>query len=137
FTPEAYLPELGSTATGPRLRARVEVRPIQTLVAGPAPQLVFLATPTEVSLEWAPRLLERQIPVIDLSGAFRLAGGSPSECRDLYREWYGLDHPTPEWVARAEFGLSPFAALPALATGAPARLIANPGCFATSVLMAL
>ncbi|MDR3607000.1 MAG: N-acetyl-gamma-glutamyl-phosphate reductase [Oligoflexia bacterium] len=87
---------------------------------------VFLATPAEASLELAPALLARGINVIDLSGAFRLEAKN-------YPQWYGLAHPQARLLTQACYGLVPFAG--------PARdkpaLIANPGCYATSVLMAL
>ena len=50
------------------------------------PEVVFLATPNEVSARLAPQLLDRVIKVIDLSGAFRLAGPA------LYPAWYGFAH---------------------------------------------
>src|SRR5688572_28498428 len=48
------------------------------------PEIVFLATPNEVSAEIVPTILDAGIKVIDLSGAFRL--GEPS----LYPSWYGF-----------------------------------------------
>lgn len=91
--------------------------------------LVFLCTPNETSLEWAPKLLALGISVIDVSGAFRLKQHS-------YPEWYGFEHSAPEWLRKSEYSLVPFSDLRPLAAG-EARLVANPGCFATSVLMAL
>jgi N-acetyl-gamma-glutamyl-phosphate reductase len=64
------------------------------------------------------------VVVVDLSGAHRLARPS------LYREWYGFEHPRPELLREWSY------AIPELfrPTG---RLIANPGCYATAVLLAL
>ena len=92
---------------------------------------VFLATPAEVSLELAPKLFAKGARVVDLSGAFRLKGKTPAETKELYKTWYGLEHTAPELVAAADFGLVPFAG-----PIAGAKLVANPGCYATSVLMA-
>jgi N-acetyl-gamma-glutamyl-phosphate reductase len=91
------------------------------------PDVVFLATPNEVSAEVAPHILDQGIKVIDLSGAFRL--GEPS----LYPSWYGFAHERPELLGEAVYGL------PELCNGElrKARLIANPGCYPTSVLLAL
>jgi N-acetyl-gamma-glutamyl-phosphate reductase len=91
------------------------------------PDVVFLATPNEVSAEVAPAILDRGIRVIDLSGAFRL--GEPS----LYPSWYGFTHARPELLAEAVYGL------PEWCNGelAKARLVANPGCYPTSILLAL
>ena len=99
---------------------------IEKLIAA-APDVVFLATPNEVSAEVVPHILDAGIKVIDLSGAFRL--GEPS----LYPSWYGFDHARPELLKEAVYGL------PELCNGElrKARLIANPGCYPTSVLLAL
>lgn len=89
---------------------------------------VFLATPAEVSLELAPKLLTKGVNVIDLSGAFRLRA-------EAYPKWYGFEHTAAALLSKAHFGLSPFAG-PA-ASGGKATLVSNPGCYATAVLMAL
>ena len=62
--------------------------------------------------------------VVDLSGAHRLR--LPS----LYEEWYGFEHPRPGELERWAYGL-PELDLP------ESRLVANPGCYATAVLLAL
>ncbi len=91
------------------------------------PDVVFLATPNETSAEIAPKILDHGIKVIDLSGAFRL--GEPS----LYPSWYGFDHPRPNLLGEAVYGL------PEWCNGelSKARLVANPGCYPTSILLAL
>ncbi len=101
---------------------------------------VFLATPAEVSMELAPKLLKAGAHVIDLSGAFRLKGKTPEQTIALYKEWYGFEHSSPELVAGAHYGLVPWSG-PANKAGKPSSsapsLTANPGCYATSVLMGL
>jgi N-acetyl-gamma-glutamyl-phosphate reductase len=62
--------------------------------------------------------------VIDLSGAHRLA--DPAQ----YDAWYGFTHPRPAALALWSYGL------PELATP-EGRLVSNPGCYATAVLLAL
>jgi len=91
------------------------------------PEIVFLATPNEVSAEVVPHILDAGMKVVDLSGAFRL--GEPT----LYPSWYGFDHARPELLAEAVYGLTE------LCNGElkKARLVANPGCYPTSVLLAL
>jgi N-acetyl-gamma-glutamyl-phosphate reductase len=91
------------------------------------PDVAFLATPNEISAEIAPKILDHGIKVIDLSGAFRL--GEPS----LYPSWYGFDHPRPLLLGEAVYGL------PEWCNGelSKARLVANPGCYPTSILLAL
>ena len=91
------------------------------------PEIVFLATPNEASAKLAPKLLDENIRVIDLSGAFRLNDAA------LYPTWYGFAHERPVLLDQAVYGLTEFC------NGElkSARLIANPGCYPTSILLAL
>ncbi len=87
-------------------------------------EVVFLATPAEVSLELAPKILAAGKKVIDLSGAFRLK-------KSDYLKWYGFNHTDEALLSSAQYGLCPW-------VGAKSEsLIANPGCFATAITMAL
>ncbi len=90
-------------------------------------EVAFLATPAQASLDLVPKLLARGLRVVDLSGAFRLQDTA------LYPRWYGFEHTSPEVLAEARYGL------PELARAglAGARLVSNPGCYATAVAMAL
>jgi len=88
---------------------------------------IFLATPAEVSMELAPKLIAKGVNVVDLSGAFRLEASQ-------YPKWYGFTHTDTAALASAEYGLVPFAK--PFASG-KATLVANPGCYVTSILMAL
>jgi N-acetyl-gamma-glutamyl-phosphate reductase len=99
---------------------------LDALLASEA-DVVFLATPNEVSADVTPELLAHGKRVIDLSGAFRL--GEPA----LYPTWYGFAHPSPELLGEAVYGLTEWC------NGelSQARLVANPGCYPTSVLLAL
>ena len=92
-----------------------------------AADVVFLATPNEVSAEIAPLLVEAGARVVDLSGAFRLREAS------LYPQWYGFTHETPELLGEAVYGLTEWCS----GELKKARLVANPGCYPTSVLLAL
>jgi len=87
----------------------------------------FLATPHEVSAEIAPALLQAGLRVVDLSGAFRFRSA------DTFASWYKLPTPHASWLSEAAYGLPELYA----AKIASARLIANPGCYATSVILAL
>jgi N-acetyl-gamma-glutamyl-phosphate reductase len=87
----------------------------------------FLATPHEASTEIAPELVEAGIRVIDLSGAFRFRNA------ETFKSWYKLPAPHANWLGEAIYGLPEFYA----AEIAKARLVANPGCYATSVVLAL
>ncbi len=88
---------------------------------------VFLSTPHEASLELVPQLLDRGLRVVDLSGAFRLKDSG------AYPRWYGFEHHAAEALAEAVYGL------PELHADAirQARLVANPGCYPTSAILAL
>ena len=86
---------------------------------------VMLCTPHETSASLAADLVEKVGCVIDLSAAFRL------QRLAAYDQHYGFTHPHPELCASAVFGLTEWARerLPG------AKLVANPGCYVTSVLL--
>jgi N-acetyl-gamma-glutamyl-phosphate reductase len=92
--------------------------------------LLFLATPHEISRQWVPEALRRGLRVIDLSGAWRL------KCAQ-HRQVYGFNDPDPDEAAKVDS----FAAygLPELHAEElnDAQLVANPGCYATSIVLAL
>ncbi len=114
----------------PRLRGTGEapLRPlaIADIVASQA-GTAFLATPHEVSAEVAPVLLEAGLRVVDLSGAFRFRSA------EKFTAWYKLPAPPANLLAEAVYGLPELYA-PQIAV---ARLVANPGCYSTSVILAL
>lgn len=89
--------------------------------------LVFLCLPHAAAAPTAVWALESGARVIDLSADFRLKDAN------IYAQWYGNGHPAPQLLDEAVYGLTEFArqALP------PARLVANPGCYPTSILLAL
>ena len=90
-------------------------------------QAVFLATPHEASLEIVPELLAADLRVIDLSGAFRFHDG------DIFEKWYATSAASSELLNNAVYGLPEFYGSELRG----ARLVANPGCYATSVILAL
>ncbi len=114
----------------PQLRGRGEAPlkelTLDAITSSPA-GTAFLATPHEVSADLAPKLLDAGLRVIDLSGAFRFASA------DTFSSWYKLPTPHASRLAEAVYGL------PELFTTriSGAKLIANPGCYATSVILAL
>lgn len=89
--------------------------------------ILFLCLPHTTSAPVAQRALEAGARVIDLSADFRLKDAK------LYAEWYRASHPCPELLGKAVYGLTEVARdqLPG------ARLVANPGCYPTSALLAL
>jgi N-acetyl-gamma-glutamyl-phosphate reductase len=93
-------------------------------------QLLFLATPHEASRALVPEAIAQGLRVIDLSGAWRL---KQAQHRAVY-SFQDADATTAaELTERAVYGL------PELNTDriASADLVANPGCYATSVILAL
>lgn len=89
--------------------------------------VAMLATPHETSRELAPALIERDLRVIDLSGAFRL------EDLTAYGEWYGFTHDQAGYVMEAHYGLPELFPWPE----GQVRLVANPGCYATAAQLAV
>jgi N-acetyl-gamma-glutamyl-phosphate reductase len=114
----------------PQLRGWGEapVKPLSMeAIVGSSAGTAFLATPHEVSAELAPKLLDAGLRVIDLSGAFRFASA------ETYSAWYKLPAPHASRLGEAVYGLPELYA-ERIKT---AKLIANPGCYATSVILAL
>ena len=88
---------------------------------------VFLALPHGASADFAKRALDAGARVIDLSADFRLHDAA------VYEKWYGLKHHVPELLPEAVYGL------PEIHRDKikPAKLIANPGCYPTGVILGL
>jgi len=89
--------------------------------------LAFSAMPHGKSVPVVIALLERGIKVVDISADFRLKSA------DEYPEWYDFDHPAPELLLEAVYGLTELYR-PQIAQ---ARLVANPGCYPTGIILAL
>ncbi len=87
---------------------------------------VLLCLPHGRSAATAARAAAAGVRVVDLSADLRLADAA------AYRRWYGADHPAPDLLP-VPYGL-PELGREALAG---ARLVANPGCYATAVLLGL
>jgi N-acetyl-gamma-glutamyl-phosphate reductase len=105
---------------------RLDCQPFdEAEVAKLDPDLIFLATPNEFSHEVVPALLEMGATIVDLSGAFRLRDAA------LYPKFYGFEHARPDLLEKAVYGLTEFAREELRG----AKLIANPGCYPTSILV--
>jgi N-acetyl-gamma-glutamyl-phosphate reductase len=133
--PTFYLRESNShvrclTELFPQLRGWGEA-PCRTYaadaVAASGAATVFLATPHEASTEMVPQLVNAGMRVVDLSGAFRLRDPN------TFTHWYKLPAPPQEFLNEAVYGLPEICGeqLPG------ARIVANPGCYATSVILGL
>src|SRR5689334_21197623 len=88
-------------------------------------QVIFLALPHGVAAEFAVPLLELGCQVIDLSADFRVKDAA------VYKEFYAHDHPAPELLKLAVYGLPEVRR----AEIKKASLIASPGCYPTSILL--
>lgn len=88
---------------------------------------VFLCLPHAASAAWAARALQENCRVIDLSADFRVRDAQ------LYSQAYGQEHPCPDLLREAVYGLTEAQRSRLAST----RLIANPGCYPTSVLLGL
>jgi N-acetyl-gamma-glutamyl-phosphate reductase len=89
--------------------------------------VAFLATPHEASRDLAPVLSAAGLRVIDLSGAFRFRSG------ETFSTWYQQPAARAAWLEKAIYGLPELYGKEI----SSAQLIANPGCYATSVILAL
>ncbi len=89
--------------------------------------IAFSAMPHTSSVDIVPSLLKQGIKVVDISADFRLKDAG------AYSKWYGFTHPSPELLQEAIYGL------PELHGDevASASLVANPGCYSTSAILAL
>ncbi len=89
--------------------------------------VAFLALPSGEAMALVPELLNRADRIVDLSGDFRLSDPV------LYQDFYRREHRAPSLLSEAVYGLPELNRIPI----ADARLVANPGCYPTSALLAL
>ena len=98
----------------------------------PTADAVFLALPHGSAAELVPGIVADGATAIDLGPDFRLR--DPAD----YPRWYGFEHPHPELLATAVYGL-PELHRPALEAlrDEPVRIVGAPGCYPTATLLAL
>jgi N-acetyl-gamma-glutamyl-phosphate/LysW-gamma-L-alpha-aminoadipyl-6-phosphate reductase len=89
--------------------------------------IVFLALPHGKSALIAKKFLEVGVRVIDLSADFRLKN------KEDYLKWYGWEHPCPELLEKAVYGLPEFHRDEIK----NAKLVANPGCISTASILSI
>lgn len=89
--------------------------------------LVFSCLPNITSMHFVERLYNKGSKVIDLSSDFRLKDP------ELFKQYFKKQHPSPKLVTESVYGV------PELNRGRikDSRLIANPGCFATTILLSM
>lgn len=89
--------------------------------------LIFIALPSGQAMSYVKSAYEQGIKVIDLGGDFRL-----SDFND-YKQYYKYEHTAPDLVDIAVYGLSEWNEKEI----AEAKIVANPGCYPTSILLPL
>lgn len=90
-------------------------------------ELVFLAVPHKTAMNIGGQLYDKNIKVVDLSADFRIRD------RETYEEWYKVDHTREDLLPKAVYGLPEFYRDQVK----DAKLVANPGCYPTSVIVGL
>ena len=103
------------------------IEPDADQVAATGAELAFLALPHGVAAGYASSLIEKSLRIVDLSADFRL--NDPA----VYKEFYDAEHPAPELLKEAVYGL------PEIRRDSlkGARLVASPGCYPTSISLPL
>ena len=91
--------------------------------------LVFFATPNGVAMGMTQELIDNNIKVIDISADFRLSDSKSWE------KWYGKTHEAPSLLKESIYGLPEIPGQKKKIN--EGKIIANPGCYPTSVLLAL
>lgn len=91
------------------------------------PDLIFLALPHGVSMDYVKRFSGRRFRVVDFSGDFRLPSSK------VYEQWYPKEHTYPDGFRDAVYGLPELYADKIR----NAQLVANPGCFPTGAILSL
>lgn len=113
----------------PQLAGQLDLRlePLSPQELAKRAECVFCCLPHAASAEAVAQLLEVGLKVVDLSADYRLRNV------DVYEKWYGVKHPDADRIASAVYGL------PELYREQikQADLIANPGCYPTSAILAL
>ena len=108
-------------------RTKLKFEKLSPAEAAAGCDVALLGLPHKVSAAVAPELLATGVKVVDMSGDFRLRDAR------LYERYYGARHPHPDMLGTFVYGL------PELNREAirRARAVASPGCFATTIELAL
>lgn len=118
-------------AVHPNLEGRTDLRfeGLSPADAAHGMDVVLLGLPHKISAVQAPEIMRTGARIVDLSGDFRLRDPA------LYAKYYGAPHPCPDELTKGTFVYG----LPELHRDAirGARYVASPGCFATTIELAL
>ena len=108
----------------PNLRGWIDLKFVEPAAAKlDECDLVFFATPNGIAMKDTPALVKAGVRVIDVAADFRIKDIA------LWEQWYSMKHACPDLVAEAVYGLPEINRTQIAA----ARIVANPGCYPTSV----
>ena len=112
----------------PTLRGRCDIvlENLEPVGIAEKVDIVFTALPHKAAMEVVPTFLKMEKNVVDLSADYRLRDAA------VYEQWYDK-HLNPEFLQEAVYGLPELRR----AQIAEASLVANPGCYPTSVILGL
>jgi N-acetyl-gamma-glutamyl-phosphate reductase len=119
------------SAVHPNLEGQTDLRfeGLAPADAAAGMDVVLLGLPHKISAHKVPEILATGARIVDLSGDFRLRDP------DAYKRYYGAEHPSPQHLREGTFVYG----LPELNRDAirKAKYVASPGCFATTIELAL
>ena len=92
-----------------------------------AVDVIFTATPGGLCASLVNEKVLKKVKIVDLSADYRIKDV------DIYEEWYGIQHKSPEFIPEAVYGLCEINR----EAVKQARLIANPGCYPTCSILSI
>lgn len=135
--PEAEISYLASRLAKPELysnifpkfkdKTNLECEPLDVEKAAGRCDLLFLSLPHTVSMLFVPAFLKKGKKVIDLSADYRLKDTA------VYKKYYAVEHKDKPNLNKAVYGLGELFKTKI----AKAKLVANPGCYPTAIILAL
>jgi N-acetyl-gamma-glutamyl-phosphate reductase len=87
--------------------------------------LIFLALPHGIAINYVPKILDAGKKVVDLGADYRFADNS------VFKKWYGIEHTTMKYLGQAVFGLPELFRAEIKQT----KLVGNPGCYPTASIL--
>jgi N-acetyl-gamma-glutamyl-phosphate reductase len=87
--------------------------------------LVFLALPHGIAINYVPKILDAGKKVVDLGADYRFSDNA------IFKKWYGLEHTTEKYLSQAVFGLPELFRARIKQT----KLVGNPGCYPTASIL--
>jgi N-acetyl-gamma-glutamyl-phosphate reductase len=113
----------------PALASRCDLRleDLGPIAVADRADVIMMCLPHGVVTEWVPQLLAAGRKVVDFSADYRLHDAG------VYKDWYGHTHGDPERLGKIAYGLPELFRKQIVG----AQMVANPGCYPTSAILAL